>query len=467
MSILADRGLVRPLRPVPAVRPVEGGAASDGTVPARREPGRGGPTRRSRRRAERIDATRKDGVPSGSEAESGEVPGSAAGSAEVVDLRDRTGARRGPGADRPGEAARGESVRGDARRGRGAGEPREGARGAAGRRRAWLAAEEAGLGGGERADLQRSAPSDDAGLRSAAAVRSVERAGFQTSARFAAEAEERPTGAVGGRAAVRSGERAGFRASARFGAEAEERAARPVEQAGFRTPSAVGTEARPTRAARGRAAVRSVERAGFQTSAPSAVGTEERAPRGRAAVRSAERAGFQTSVPSAVETEETLPREARRPVRHIPAAVPANPGRTARERRGEPLRPPSRERVVAGRRGGVACRTEARPSVRWPWLFAIAFAACLIVTGLGVFGAGVSSGPVPSRTASVSVQPGDSLGALAARFAPNADQSAVVERIKELNNLDDTALLPGMPLTVPVAWSGAGSGEGTGGASGS
>lgn len=438
MSILADRGLVRPLRPVPAVRPVEGGAASDGTAPARREPGPGGPTRRSRRRAERIDATRKDGVPSGSEAESGEVPGPAAGSAEVVDLRGRTGARRGPGADRSGEAARGESVLGDARRGRGAGEPREGARGAAGRRRAWLAAEEAGLGGGERADFQRSEPSDDAELRSAAAVRSVERAGFQTSARSAVEAEERPTDAVGGRAAVRYGERAGFRASARSAAEAEERAARPVEQAGFRTPSAVGTEARPTRAARSRAAVRSVERAGFQT-----------------------------SIPSAVETEEAPPREARRAVRHIPAAVPANPGRTARERRGEPLRPPSRERVVAGRRGGVACRAEARPSVRWPWLFAIAFAACLIVTGLGVFGAGVSSGPVPSRTASVSVQPGDSLGALAARFAPNADQSAVVERIKELNNLDDTALLPGMPLTVPVAWSGAGSGEGTGGASGS
>ncbi|WP_237439943.1 LysM peptidoglycan-binding domain-containing protein, partial [Amycolatopsis rubida] len=203
---------------------------------------------------------------------------------------------------------------------------------------------------------------------------------------------------------------------------------------------------------------------GFQASA--GVETEERPARaigGRAAVRSVERAGFQTSAPSAVETEEAPLREARRAVRHIPAAVPGNPGRTARERRGEPLRPPSRERVVAGRRGGLACKTAARPSVRWPWLFAIAFAACLIVTGLGVFGAGVSSGPVPSRTASVSVQPGDSLGALAARFAPNADQGAVVERIKELNNLDDTALLPGMPLTVPVAWSGGGSGGEAGG----
>jgi len=92
--------------------------------------------------------------------------------------------------------------------------------------------------------------------------------------------------------------------------------------------------------------------------------------------------------------------------------------------------------------------------VRWPWLFAIAFAACLFVTGLGVFGAGVSDGPVPSRTASVSVQPGDSLSVLAARFAPHSDQGAVVERIKQLNDLDDTALQPGMPITVPVAGSG-------------
>ncbi|WP_406629103.1 LysM peptidoglycan-binding domain-containing protein [Amycolatopsis sp. WGS_07] len=265
--------------------------------------------------------------------------------------------------------------------------------------------------------------------RSAAAVRSGERAEFQTSAPSAVET---------GEASIWSAERAGFQTSVRSAVEAGEASVR--------------------------GAVRPAERAGFQTSAPSAVEAEE-SPVREARSRGA-RAGFQTSAPSAVETEEAPARESRRTrrtaVRHIPAA-PANPGRTARERRGEPLRPPSRARVVAGRRGGVACQTSARPSVRWPWLFAIAFAACLIVTGLGAFGSGVSSGPVPSRTASVSVQPGDSLGALAARFAPNADQSAVVERIKELNNLDDTALLPGMPLTVPVAWSGSGSGEGSGG----
>ncbi|WP_344855965.1 LysM peptidoglycan-binding domain-containing protein [Amycolatopsis ultiminotia] len=89
--------------------------------------------------------------------------------------------------------------------------------------------------------------------------------------------------------------------------------------------------------------------------------------------------------------------------------------------------------------------------MRWPWLLAIAAAACLIVTGLGVFGAGVPGGAVPEQTASVSVRAGDTLSALAARFAPDADQAAVVDRIKTLNRLDDAVLVPGLPLTVPVA----------------
>ncbi|MGV9296449.1 LysM peptidoglycan-binding domain-containing protein [Amycolatopsis sp. NPDC003676] len=442
MSILADRGLVRPLRPVPADRPAEGGGASEGAVPSRRTPGSGGPARRSRRRAESVDATRKDGVPEEVEAGTGADPGLPGGSGEVVELRGRAGARRGPASDRSAEGSRGEAGRGDSRRGRG------GSRGEPVRRRAWQAAAEAGLAGGELADSGRSL-TGDASRRTGA--RSTE-----APAEFVSPAEPMPLGRdaseVVGRAGARSAAKsAGFSPSTERGAQASAAELRS------------GT------------AVRSGERAGFQTSTRSAVETEEapvrnpREARRRTAVRSAERAGFQTSAPSAVETEEAPARKprdvrGRTAVRHIPAAVPANPGRTARERRGEPLRPPSRARVVAGRRGGVACQTANRPSVRWPWLFAIAFAACLIVTGLGVFGSGVSSGPVPSQTASVSVQPGDSLGALAARFAPNADQGAVVERIKELNNLDDTALLPGMPLTVPVAWSGNGSaGESSGG----
>ncbi|MFF0146278.1 LysM peptidoglycan-binding domain-containing protein [Amycolatopsis sulphurea] len=116
------------------------------------------------------------------------------------------------------------------------------------------------------------------------------------------------------------------------------------------------------------------------------------------------------------------------------------------------MRPPTRERVVAGRRGGPAgCPQPRRAPVRWPWLIAVAAVACLFVSALGIFAGGVTGGPVPERTASVSVRSGDTLNALAARYAPNADQAAMVTRIKQLNDLDDAALTPGFPLTVPIA----------------
>ncbi|QRP44089.1 LysM peptidoglycan-binding domain-containing protein [Amycolatopsis sp. FDAARGOS 1241] len=157
-----------------------------------------------------------------------------------------------------------------------------------------------------------------------------------------------------------------------------------------------------------------------------------------------------------------------RPVRQGagPARVPAgspSPARHpsgARERRGEPLRPPTRARVVAGHRSaGSACAEPRRPAVRWPWLVAIAVGACLVVTVLGVFGSGTPAGAVPERTAAVSVRQGDTLSDLAARFAPDSDQAAVVERIEELNHLDDGVLVPGLPLTVPVAAEVAGAGR--------
>jgi hypothetical protein len=89
--------------------------------------------------------------------------------------------------------------------------------------------------------------------------------------------------------------------------------------------------------------------------------------------------------------------------------------------------------------------------VRWPWLAALAVASCLVVTGLGLFGGAAANAPVPDRTATVSVGQGDTLSSLAARFAPGSDASAVVARIKELNRLDEAVLVPGLPLTVPVA----------------
>ena len=139
-----------------------------------------------------------------------------------------------------------------------------------------------------------------------------------------------------------------------------------------------------------------------------------------------------------------------RPATPVPAQP--RPVRVPRGRRGEVHRPPTRARVVAGRRpAGAPCAAPRRVPVRWPWLAGLAVASCLVITGLGFFASGSSGAPVPERTAAVSVEPGDTLASLAARFAPNSDPGAVVARIKELNRLDQAVLVPGLPLTVPVA----------------
>jgi len=139
-----------------------------------------------------------------------------------------------------------------------------------------------------------------------------------------------------------------------------------------------------------------------------------------------------------------------RPATPVPAQP--RPVRVLRGRRGEVHRPPTRARVVAGRRpAGAPCAAPRRVPVRWPWLAGLAVASCLVITGLGLFGGGSAGAPVPERTAAVSVGQGDTLDSLAARFAPDSDPGAVVARIKELNRLDQAVLVPGLSLTVPVA----------------
>jgi hypothetical protein len=66
---------------------------------------------------------------------------------------------------------------------------------------------------------------------------------------------------------------------------------------------------------------------------------------------------------------------------------------------------------------------------------------------------GVTGGdaPVPARLAVVQVQTGETLQQVAHRVAPDSPVSQVVERIRELNQLDSAALDAGQTLIAPVA----------------
>jgi LysM domain len=65
---------------------------------------------------------------------------------------------------------------------------------------------------------------------------------------------------------------------------------------------------------------------------------------------------------------------------------------------------------------------------------------------------GVTGGdaPVPARLAVVQVQTGETLQQVAHRVAPDSPVGQVVERIRELNQLDSVALDAGQTLIAPI-----------------
>jgi hypothetical protein len=84
----------------------------------------------------------------------------------------------------------------------------------------------------------------------------------------------------------------------------------------------------------------------------------------------------------------------------------------------------------------------------------LALVAAVITVWLGLvaqFGGMASGTPaVPDRLAVVQVQMGETLQQVAHRVAPDAPVSKVVERIRELNELDSVALDAGQTLIAPV-----------------
>ncbi|MGH3871029.1 MAG: LysM peptidoglycan-binding domain-containing protein [Pseudonocardiaceae bacterium] len=71
-----------------------------------------------------------------------------------------------------------------------------------------------------------------------------------------------------------------------------------------------------------------------------------------------------------------------------------------------------------------------------------------VVGGLGWLGQAAEHG-VPARTAVIRVGAGETLWDVAQRVAPKSDQRAVVERIRQLNRMADSAVAPGQQLEVP------------------
>jgi LysM repeat protein len=84
----------------------------------------------------------------------------------------------------------------------------------------------------------------------------------------------------------------------------------------------------------------------------------------------------------------------------------------------------------------------------------LALVAAAITVWLGVVAqlGGVVGTPaqVPAQLAVVQVQTGESLQQVAQRVAPEAPVAAVVDRIRELNELDSAAVDAGQTLIAPV-----------------
>ncbi|GLZ45206.1 hypothetical protein Acsp06_13910 [Actinomycetospora sp. NBRC 106375] len=126
-------------------------------------------------------------------------------------------------------------------------------------------------------------------------------------------------------------------------------------------------------------------------------------------------------------------------------------------RRSPAALPPVRPRVA----GGGAHAPVAAPAVAPPAVLRRRRVAAVVVLGvlLGVLvgvlvglvvpDAAAPTTPVPAGTSVAVVGAGESLDDVAGRVAPGADTEAVVTRIRELNGLEGSAVVPGRPLVVP------------------
>ena len=125
----------------------------------------------------------------------------------------------------------------------------------------------------------------------------------------------------------------------------------------------------------------------------------------------------------------------------------------------------TRRRPQAGRPGGTPMRyrgtgmlisraSHRRRPITPVRTVLLALLAAMITAWLGLVaqlgGVAGSAAPVPDRLSVVQVQTGETLQHVAARVAPDAPVGQVVERIRELNQLESVALDVGQTLIAPV-----------------
>ncbi|MGH3830056.1 MAG: LysM peptidoglycan-binding domain-containing protein [Pseudonocardiaceae bacterium] len=86
-------------------------------------------------------------------------------------------------------------------------------------------------------------------------------------------------------------------------------------------------------------------------------------------------------------------------------------------------------------------------------VIAAAAVTLAVVGGLGLIGQGWSgqgaSPGIPAETTVTRVGAGETVWDVARRVAPQSDQPAVVERIRQLNGIAGSAIIPGQQLQVP------------------
>jgi hypothetical protein len=141
--------------------------------------------------------------------------------------------------------------------------------------------------------------------------------------------------------------------------------------------------------------------------------------------------------------------------REYPTEIVARPIRPRPEaRRGPQRRRPANEPLRYRGTGVLMSRASHRRKPITPAttvLLALVAAAITVWLGLvAQFGA-PSEAPAPGQLAVVQVQTGESLQQLAQRVAPDAPVAAVVDQIRELNELDSAGVDAGQTLIAPVA----------------